>query len=35
MIDAMAYRGFTRGRIVSIDRMNSYVKEKFGMEQDS
>lgn len=35
MIDTMAYRGFVRGRIVSIERMNSYVKEKFGITQES
>lgn len=35
LIDAMAYRGFTHGRMVSIERMNSYVKEKFGVGSDS
>ena len=31
MVDAMAYRGFMRARMVSIERMNAYVKEKFGI----
>lgn len=33
MIDAMAYRGFSKARMVDISRMNSYVRQTFSLSQ--
>jgi DNA-directed RNA polymerase subunit H (RpoH/RPB5) len=31
MIDAMAYRGFSKARVVDVGRMNQYVRQTFSL----
>lgn len=35
MGDAMAYRGFTKARMVSTDRMNAYVQDTFHLSKSN
>lgn len=31
ILDAMAYRGFCKSRLITMERMNAYVTEQFGL----